>query len=93
MPNGPHVANRVGNVQGGIMLGLAAVTAATALPEAWMLSTINAAFISPGEGPALTARAGVLHHGQRLCVVRTEVTRSDGRRVLEVMTTHVQPPR
>jgi hypothetical protein len=27
MPNGPHVGNRVGNVQGGILLGLAAVTA------------------------------------------------------------------
>jgi acyl-coenzyme A thioesterase PaaI-like protein len=89
MPNGPHVGNRVGNVQGGIMIGLAAVTAAAALSERWMLSTINAAFISPGEGPSLRAQASMLHHGQRLCVVRTEVTRSDGRRVLDVTSTHV----
>jgi len=88
MPNGPHVGNRVGNVQGGIMLGLAALTAAATLPESWMLSTISAAFMTPGEGPALRAQASVLHHGQRLSVVRTEVTRSDGRRVLEVMSTH-----
>ena len=88
MPNGPHIGNRVGNVQGGIMLGLAAVTAAAALPETWTLGTIGAAFISPGEGPALKAHASVLHHGRRLSVVRTEVTRSDGRRVLEVMSTH-----
>jgi acyl-coenzyme A thioesterase PaaI-like protein len=88
MPNGPHVGNRVGNVQGGIMLGLAAVTAAAALPGSWTLSTINAAFISPGEGPALKAQASVLHRGKRLAVVRTEVTKSEGR-VLEVLSTHV----
>ena len=88
MPNGPHIGNRVGNVQGGIMLGLAATTAAAALTETWSLSTISAAFISPGEGPALKARSSVVHHGQRLSVVRTEVTRSDDRRVLEVMSTH-----
>ena len=89
MPNGPHAGNRVGNVQGGIMLGLAAVTAAAALPDTWKLSTISAAFISPGEGPALKAQATVVHHGQRLSVVRTELTRSDGRRVLEVTSTHL----
>lgn len=92
MPNGPHIGNRVGNVQGGIMMGLAAVTAAAALPENWLLSTITAAFISPGEGPALKAQASVIHHGQRLSVARTEITRSDGRRVLEVLSTHYNPP-
>ena len=89
MPNGPHVGNRVGNVQGGILMGLAAVTAAAALPENFMLSTLAAAFISPGEGPALEARASAVHKGQRLAVVRTEVLRSDGRRVLDVTSTHV----
>ena len=88
MPNGPHVGNRVGYVQGGILLGLAAATATAALPETWMLSAIAAAFISPGEGSALKAQANVVHQGQRVSVIRTEVTRSDGRRVLEVMSTH-----
>jgi acyl-coenzyme A thioesterase PaaI-like protein len=85
MPNGPHVGNRVGNVQGGILIGLAAATATAALPQAWMLSSIAAAFISPGQGPALKAQASVLHQGQRSCVIRTEVTRTDGRRVLEAI--------
>ena len=88
MPNGPHVGNRVGYVQGGILLGLAAATATAALPETWMLSAVAAAFISPGDGPALQAQASVVHQGQRSAVIRTEVTRSDGRRVLEVMSTH-----
>lgn len=88
MPIGPHVGNRVGFVQGGILLGLAAATASAALPERWTLSAIAAAFISPGDGDALRAQATVVHHGRRVSVVRTELTRSDGRRVLEVMSTH-----
>ncbi|HUQ75798.1 MAG TPA: acyl-CoA thioesterase domain-containing protein [Burkholderiales bacterium] len=88
MPNGPHVGNRVGHVQGGLLVGLAAVTAAAALPETWMLSAVSTAFISPGEGSALKAHANVVHRGQRLAVVRTEVMRSDGRRVLDVLSTH-----
>jgi len=88
MPVGPHVGNRVGFVQGGVLLGLAAATAAAALPERWMLSAIAAAFVSPGEGAALKAQANVVHHGRRVSVIRTEITRSDGRRVLEVMSTH-----
>ena len=89
MPNGPHVGNRVGYVQGGILFGLAAATASAALPETWTLSSMVAAFISPGDGPALTARAAVVHRGQRMAVVRTELARQDGRRVLEVMSTHL----
>jgi acyl-coenzyme A thioesterase PaaI-like protein len=92
MPNGPHVGNRVGYVQGGILLGLAEATATGALPETWMLSSVAAAFISPGQGPALEARASIVHQGQRVSVVRTEVARSDGRRVLEAMSTHVRLP-
>src|SRR5688500_12792309 len=88
MPNGPHVGNRVGFVQGGILFGLAATTATAALPETWRLSLMSAAFISPGDGPALRAQASVVHKGQRAAVVRTEPARSDGRRVLDVMSTH-----
>jgi acyl-coenzyme A thioesterase PaaI-like protein len=87
--NGPHIGNRVGYVQGGILFGLAAATATAALPETWRLGLAAAAFISPGDGPALRAQASVVHQGQRSAVIRTEVLRSDGRRVLEVMSTHV----
>jgi acyl-coenzyme A thioesterase PaaI-like protein len=88
MPNGPHVGNRVGYVQGGILLGLAAATATAALPETWMLSAVAAAFAGPGEGPALRAQASIVHQGRRVSVIRTEVMRSDGRRALEAMSTH-----
>ena len=88
MPNGPHVGNRVGYVQGGILFALGATTAMAALPDTWMLSSMAAAFISPGQGPALKAQASVVHQGQRVAVIRTEVLRGDGRRVLDVLSTH-----
>ena len=86
--NGPHIANRVGHVQGGVLLGLAANTACAALPPTWMLTGVAAWYISPGEGRTLRAKAKIVHHGRLTSVVRTQVSGKNNRRVLEVMTTH-----
>lgn len=86
--NGPHIANRVGHVQGGVLLGLAAATACSALTPHWMLTSISAYYISPGEGRSLKARSRILHHGRLTSVVRTQITGKNNRRVLEVVTTH-----
>jgi acyl-coenzyme A thioesterase PaaI-like protein len=86
--NGPHIANRVGHVQGGVLLGLAATTACAALPATWMLTGVSAWYTSPGEGRMLKARSRILHHGRLTSVVRTQVTGKLNRRVLEVVTTH-----
>jgi len=88
MPNGAHVGNRVGHVQGGLLMGLAATTAIAAMPARWGLSAIHAVFTSPGQGKALRARAKVLHHGSMTGVARTGLSGPDGRRVLEATTTH-----
>ncbi len=90
--NGPHIGNRVGHVQGGILLGLAAENASAALTPHWQLTALSAWYISPGEGRALKIRSKVVHHGRLVAVVRTEVTGKgrDGkqRKVFELMTTH-----
>ena len=86
---GPHLGNRVGHVQGGITLGIAAVSACAAAPAAMMLSNIAAWYISPGHGKALNVRSRVLHAGRTVSVVRTEIKSSDGVRVLEAVTHHV----
>lgn len=90
--NGPHIGNRVGHVQGGILLGLAAENAVAALTPHWALTAISAWYISPGEGRSLKIKSKVVHHGRLIAVVRTQVTGKghDGRsrKVLEVMTTH-----
>jgi acyl-coenzyme A thioesterase PaaI-like protein len=88
LKNGAHVGNRVGHVQGGLLAGLAAVTAAAALPSTWMLSAISTWFVSPGEGATLRAKSKVIHHGRLTAVVRTEILGPGRRRVLEAVTTH-----
>lgn len=88
MKNGAQVGNRVHHVQGGILMGLAATTAAAALPPKWALTGITSCFISPGQGNLMRARSKVVHHGLMTAVVRTEVTGPNARRVLETVTTH-----
>jgi acyl-coenzyme A thioesterase PaaI-like protein len=86
--NGAHVGNRVGHAQGGILMGLAAVTAQAALPPSWRLSALTACFVSPGVGARLRARSKVVHRGRFTAVVRTEITGPARKRVLEVLSTH-----
>jgi acyl-coenzyme A thioesterase PaaI-like protein len=88
LKNGLHAGNRVGHAQGGILMALAAKSAAARLHEGWRLSAISAAFVSPGEGRTLRARSEVIHQGRLTAVVRTQVTGRNRRRVLEVVTTH-----
>ncbi|MHB8907369.1 MAG: acyl-CoA thioesterase domain-containing protein [Syntrophales bacterium] len=85
---GPHIANRVGHVQGGILIGLAAANACAAAPSAMMLSNLSAWYISPGRGTALGIRSRVLHAGRTITVVRTEIKTAGGRRVLEAVSNH-----
>ena len=86
---GPHIANRVGHVQGGILIGLAATNACVAAPAATMLSNVSAWYISPGRGTTLRIRSHVLHAGRTTTVVRTEIKTADGERVLEAVSNHV----
>jgi acyl-coenzyme A thioesterase PaaI-like protein len=88
LQNGLHVGNRVGHAQGGILMGLAAGTAAAAVGSGWTLASISAAFVSPGEGDSLEATSSTVHRGRWTAAARTEVIVPGGRRVLEVATTH-----
>lgn len=86
--NGPHIGNRVGHLQGGLQVGLAAITAMASLPASWMLSGVSAWFVRAGQGPHFNARSRIVHHGRYTAVVRTEITGKDRRRVLEAVSTH-----
>ncbi len=88
LENGLHVGNRVGHAQGGILFGMAAATACSALPPGWLLSGISAWYIRPGDAKLLRARSKVVHQGRLTAVVRTQITGKNRRRVLEVVTTH-----
>jgi acyl-coenzyme A thioesterase PaaI-like protein len=85
---GPQHGNRVGHVQGGLLLGLAAVTAQAAAPHHPRLSAISAWFISPGQGRSLGVRSERFHEGRSFAGIRTEIRNADGTRVLEVVSHH-----
>jgi acyl-coenzyme A thioesterase PaaI-like protein len=85
---GPVLSNRVGDVQGGLLLGLAAATAKVAAAGYPMLSPLSAWFISPGRGENLSVRAEVLHTGRSFAVVRTQVRSGDDALVLEAVSNH-----
>lgn len=87
--NAPHIGNRVGHAQGGILIALAAATANAALAPSWAMSTITASFVSPGEGARLRVRSRIVHKGRLTAVIRTQITRPDKRVVLEVVSSHV----
>ena len=89
LENGLHAGNRVGHAQGGILVGIAAASAAAELTAGWKLSGMTALYISPGEGAMLRARSSVVHRGRLTAVVRTQVAGKNRRRVLDVVTTHL----
>ena len=89
---GQQIGNRVGHVQGGILLGIAQAAACAAVPSHSKISNISAWYVSPGNGKALTARSKVIHAGRSFAVVRTEVKNADGSRVLEAVSNHTTRP-
>lgn len=92
-PNGPHLGNRVGHMQGGLQVGMALVTAAAALPSTWQVSGVSAWFLRPGEGDEIVASARVEHRGRNTAVVRTILTGRNQQRVLEAVSTHLRSGR
>jgi acyl-coenzyme A thioesterase PaaI-like protein len=86
--NGLHAGNRVGHAQGGILIAMAAKSAAAKLRGKWRLGAVTALYISPGEGRTLRASSTVVHQGRLTAVVRTRITGKNKRAVLEVLSTH-----
>jgi acyl-coenzyme A thioesterase PaaI-like protein len=84
-----HVGNRVGHVQGGVLLAFAAACAADVVPGGWALSNATVWYLRPGTGSGLTARAMPVRLGNKTALVRTRITDSDGTHVTETMTQHV----
>jgi uncharacterized protein (TIGR00369 family) len=85
----PHLGNRVGQVHGGVLLGLAARVSSAAVPQTMMLSNISVWYISPGLGPNLKVRSAVVQQGRNLAVVRTQIVGEQGKLVLEATSQHV----
>lgn len=85
---GLQIGNRVGHVQGGILLGLAEATASAAVPGHPAISNISAWYLRPGQGKALNVKSRVLQQGRSFAVVHTEVRNADRGLVLEAVSNH-----
>ena len=90
---GAQIGNRVGHVQGGILLGLAQATASAAVPRHPAVSTISAWYISPGNGKAVSVRSKIVHEGRSFAVVKTEIRNADKSLVLEAVSNHASVKR
>ncbi len=88
--NGPHIGNRVGHVQGGIILAIGMVCASAALGDEWLLSGVTATYISPGEGDIILAHAVIVHQGRMTAVLKTSVKSGSGKVALEILSTHAR---
>jgi acyl-coenzyme A thioesterase PaaI-like protein len=85
----PHVANRAGHVQGGLLLGTAVKVANTAAPQNMRLSNLSVYFVRPGVGPVLDVHSNVTQQGRSLAMVRTQIIGTSGKLVLETTSQHV----
>jgi acyl-coenzyme A thioesterase PaaI-like protein len=88
--NGPHAANLVGHLQGGLQMGLAEVTASAVLGEGWAMTSLNACFIRAGVGEAFVTTSDVMHRGRTTAVLINRIRDEQGRLVLETTSTHAK---
>ncbi|HEX6794567.1 MAG TPA: acyl-CoA thioesterase domain-containing protein [Casimicrobiaceae bacterium] len=87
---GMHATNRVGHVQGGVLVALAATSATDVAPEGMQLSSVSAWFLRPGVTD-LVARSSIVHRGRQTMLVQTDVSGGDGARVLHAIAQFVVP--
>jgi acyl-coenzyme A thioesterase PaaI-like protein len=89
MEAGPHVGNRVGHVQGGLLVGFAEETARAALTAGdWAPTSISSTFLRPGEPPAVRGEAQIVHQGRSTAVVAVKLFNHDGRQALQALLTY-----
>lgn len=88
---GMQVANRVGDVQGGILLALASETGVAALSAQWRLVDVSARYLAAGSaGQILRARAEVVKRGRQIAFVECRVSDASDRMVLRADLTLVR---
>lgn len=88
--NGPHAANLVGHLQGGLQMGLAEMTAAGALGAGWTMTTVNACFVRAGVGAEFVTTSEFIHRGRTTAVLSNRLRDEQNRIVLETTSTHAR---
>jgi acyl-coenzyme A thioesterase PaaI-like protein len=82
LSHGLHVGNRVGDIQGGILLGLAIHTSVAVLPGEWQLVDIAAQFVAAAPGKSVLARAEAVRIGRNIATIECRILDEAGNLVL-----------
>ena len=85
----PHFGNRLGHVQGGLLVGMAIKVASAAARRDTRLSNISAYILSLATGPVLDVHSHVVRQGRNLTLVQTRITGASGKPVVEATSQHV----
>lgn len=91
LSHGLHVGNRVGDVQGGILLGLAIHTSVAVLHEEWQLVDIAAQFVA-APGKSVLARAEAVRIGRNVATIECRILDEAGNLVLTSSATFARQP-
>jgi uncharacterized protein (TIGR00369 family) len=90
LKRGLHVGNRVGDVQGGILLGLAAQSCSAVFPDGWSLVDISAQFMAAAKGQTVIARADVTRAGRNVASIECRIRDVEGAAMLLAHATLVR---
>lgn len=88
--SGPHVANLLGILQGGLQIGIAQTTAEAALGPDWLTTSINACLLRAGSSAEFVTTSEMVHRGRTTAVLKTRLCDAAGKTVIEVGTTHAR---
>lgn len=91
MAVGTHQSNRSGDVQGGVTLGNAMLVASAGMPPGQSLSSMAVSYLSPGQAPAMRARAEVVRAGRSTSTLRVHLRNRDGKPIMEGLATGAVP--
>lgn len=87
---GLHIANRVGDIQGGVLLGLAGRLCTDILAPEWRLTDLAAQFIAPSPSAGIVMRAKALRIGRSVAFVECEVVDHTGRMTLRAQASFLK---
>lgn len=88
---GDHLANRSGNVHGGVLYGFAAQAASAVAPLGWRVAESSVQYLNAASDEYFDTYVEVLRQGRNTVVVDCHVRSSTGRKVLHSQWTFLKP--
>ena len=88
---GDHLANRSGNVHGGVLYGFAAQAASAVVPAGWRVAESSVQYLSAASDEYFDTRLEVLRQGRNTMVVDCQVISNTNKKVLHSQWTFLKP--